>query len=213
MTLTKNSRSLAILALVLAAVVLAALLSVARNAAANERVESDGQVPFYARFGANETFHDGETAVIIFYRPPSCIPADFNLMQFFHFPGPGGPGAFACNPPTTYGFEIWEGAQGEGPAPKQAKLSGKGAVPVWFFAWSDLEPLVNSGTVTIGDLESLSPVRGSASIYQETLHPSQSNLNPLIKITAKGNLDNGGTFRVHINYSNGAGNTQIALDQ
>jgi hypothetical protein len=213
MTQAKISRPQILLIVLLAAAVLAALLLVTQSAAANERVDNNGQVPFYARFGQNEIFDDGETAVIVFYRPPSCIPADFNMMAFFHFPGPTGPGAFACNPPTTDGFEIWEGAPGEGPAPKQAKLTGNGAVPVWFFAWSDLEPLVNSGVVTIGDLEALSPLRGSATIYDETLHPSQSNANSLVKITAKGNLEGGGSFRVNISYRNGVGNTIIDLDQ
>ena len=65
------------------------------------RIEANGEVPFYARFGENETFSNGEWTVIVFYRSPDCIPADFNLNQFFHFPGDSGPGAFACTPPIA----------------------------------------------------------------------------------------------------------------
>ena len=202
------------MALLLAAAAVIALLFVAQGAAANQRVENDGQVPFYARFGEGETFSDGQWTVIVFYRPPSCIPADFNMMQFFDFPGPGGPGAFACQPSTTDGFEIWEGEPQQGPAPKQAKLWGKGAVPIWFVNSADLQGIIDeNGVVTIGDLMALSPLMGEASTYNETLHPSQSNDTSLVNIKARGTLQDGGTFKVILNYVNGDGLTKIELDQ
>ncbi len=79
--------------------------AVAEENAGPIQIDSGGEVPFYARFGENETFDDGEHAVIVFYRPPECIPPDFNLNQFFHFPDESGPGAFACGPATTTGME------------------------------------------------------------------------------------------------------------
>lgn len=194
---------------------LALALAVALPALANTRLDSDGQVPFYARFGANETFHDGQTAVIVFYRPPGCVPADFNLMAFFHFPGPTGPGAFGCNPPTTDSFEIFENGPGVDPAPIQAVLHGRGAVPVWFIAWSELQPEMADGHVTIGDLAGLPSLRtGTASNYHEMVQPSQSANNPMITFTGSGWLDDGGSFAIHAlkNTASGQGLVQISLD-
>jgi hypothetical protein len=95
-------------------------------------IEGNGEVPFYARFGENETFSNGEWTVIVFYRPPGCIPADFNLNQFFHFLGENSPGAFACAPPTTTSIETWANGPETDPAPLVSKMTGRGAVPVWF---------------------------------------------------------------------------------
>ncbi len=163
------------------------------------RVENSDGPPFYARFGENETFSDGERVVIVFYRQPDCIPADFNLNQFFHFPGEDSPGAYACAPPTVKVFETWETALGEGPAPLVAESMGTGAVPVWFFSAEEIEMALADGVVTIGDLADL-PSRqvGTASTYNELLHPSQSNEDPLIQFTAEGTLEDGRDFIVDV---------------
>ena len=196
-------------------VLMAALLLTGGVFAAQKvRVDSEGEVPFYARFGTNETFfHDGQT-VIIFYRPPGCIPADFNMMDFFHFPDANSPGAFACQPTTTDGYEMWEGEPGSGPAPVRTQLWGRGAVPVWFVDTAGLQALIDDdGAVTIGDLESLSPVKGTADKYYEVLHPSQSNERPLIIFRAEGDLEAGGTFWARASIINGKGDTRIHLDK
>ena len=184
---------------------------------ANTRLDSNGEVPFYARFGQNETFHDGEWAVIVFYRPPGCIPTDFNLIQFFHFPGPGGPGAFACRPATTDGFEIWKYGPGIDQAPIFSHLKGKGAVPVWFISWPELQSAMSGGNaVTIDDLAGLSSlITGTATFYQETLQPTGAANNPVTNIVASGSLDGGGSFSVHATRISASGhlNTQITLQQ
>jgi hypothetical protein len=178
------------------------------------RVDNEGEVPFYARFGTNETFSDDGQTVIIFYRPSSCIPADFNMMDFFHFPDDTSPGAFACQPTTMDGYEMWEGEPGSGPAPVRTQLWGRGAVPVWFVDTADVQALIDDdGVVTIADLESLSPVKGTADKYYEVLHPSQSNEKPLIIFRAEGELDDGGTFWARASIINGKGETRINLDQ
>jgi hypothetical protein len=202
------------LQLLLVAAVLLATLFLAGPALANERYDSDGQVPFYARLGENETFSDGDWTVIVFYRPPECIPADFNLNQFFHFPGQNDPGAFGCQPPTTDGYEIWEGERGDGPAPLRSQLWGRGAVPVWFVDTDALHAIIeDDGVFTIGDLEALNPVKGTADKYYEVLHPSQSNEKPLVVFRASGELEGGGTFLAHASYSDGEGRTGIRLNQ
>lgn len=162
-------------------------------------LEANGEVPFYARFGESELFSDGEWVVIVFYRPPDCIPADFNLNQFFHFPGETGPGAFACTPPTTTSVELWANSPETDPAPLMAEMTGRGAVPIWFLALEEVEPAMADGVVTIGDLAAM-PSRqvGTAAAYGELLHPSQTNSQPLIQFTASGALEAGGTFSVSV---------------
>jgi hypothetical protein len=165
------------------------------------RMEANGEVPFYARFGENETFSDGEWTVIIFYRSPDCIPADFNLNQFFHFPGEGSPGAFACAPPTMTSVEYWANGPETDPAPLIAEMTGRGAVPVWFFAQEDVEAAMSDGSVTIGELAGLpSLLRGQAETYTELLHPSQTNTESLIQFKAEGVLDDGQPFMVDVSY-------------
>jgi len=169
------------------------------------RMESNGEVPFYARFGENETFSSGEWTVIVFYRPPDCIPADFNLNQFFHFPGETGPGAFACTPPTTTSVEYWANNPQTDPAPLIAEMTGRGAVPVWFISKSEMETAVADGIVTIGELAGLpSRLVGTAATYTELLHPSQSNAQSLIQFAAEGTTEDGRSFKVDVSYGDPA---------
>ena len=165
------------------------------------RIEGNGEVPFYARFGENETFSNGEWTVIVFYRSPECIPADFNLNQFFHFPGEAGPGAFACAPPTTTSIEYWANGPETDPAPLISEMTGRGAVPVWFIAQTDVEQVMEDGVVTIGELAaSPSRLMGEAETYTELLHPSQSNKQALIQFNAGGALADGRSFSVDVSY-------------
>ncbi|MCK6582892.1 MAG: hypothetical protein L6Q49_07325 [Anaerolineales bacterium] len=165
------------------------------------RIEANGEVPFYARIGENETFSNGEWTVIVFYRSPDCIPAEFNLNQFFHFPDNDGPGAFACTPPTTTSIEYWANGPQTDPAPLIAEMTGRGAVPVWFIAQSEVEAALADGVVTIGELtESPSLLKGEAATYTELLHPSQSNAQSLIQFTAEGALEDGRSFMVDVSY-------------
>jgi hypothetical protein len=165
------------------------------------RMEANGEVPFYARFGENETFSNGEWTAIVFYRSPDCIPADFNLNQFFHFPGESGPGAFGCAPPTTTSIELWANGPETDPAPLVAEMIGRGAVPVWFFTQAEIETALADGVVTIGELAALpSRLVGTAASYMELLHPSQSNAQSLIQFTAEGALEDGRSFLVDVSY-------------
>jgi hypothetical protein len=169
------------------------------------RVESVDGPPFYARFGEGETFGDNEWVAVVFYRSPDCIPDDFNMNAFFHFPSDFGPGAFGCQPPTTDVVEYWAGAPGSGPAPKVSEMTGRGAVPVWFFSRADITAANADGEVTIGELENLASRRvGSATVFTELLHPSQSNTQPLIQFRAEGALEDGGDFLVDVSYGDPA---------
>lgn len=177
-------------------------------------IDSDGQVPFYARISRSEIINDGEWSAVVFYRPPTCIPADFNLLDFFDFPGPAGPGAFGCNPPTTDSVEIWQNGPGIDFAPLVGKFRGLGAVPVWFASVSDMEAAVADDVLTIGELSSLPSLRvGSAGFYRETLRPSESPApGPgSIQYTALGGLEGGGLFRVIVSLVGTEGTVQITF--
>jgi hypothetical protein len=194
--------------------VIALLLLAVSSVLAAVIIHSDGQVPFYARILRGEIINDGEWAVVAFYRPPSCVPEDFNLLDFFGFPDATGPGAFGCNPPTTDSVEFWQNGPGEDFAPVMAKFRGLGAVPVWFVELSEIEAAVADDVLTIGELESLPSLRkGSADYYRETLRPSGSpSPGPYgIQYTARGGLEGGGRFRVFVSLVGEEGTVRISF--
>jgi hypothetical protein len=146
--------------------------------------------PFYARVGL-QFFDNGQWIAISFYRQPECIPADFNLLQFFHFPGgPGHPGAFGC-PLLVSGFLLTEADAPPGTFPKRVHLQGV-TVPVWFVDSAAFRAAAADGELTIGDLQALSPLQGVARFYHETLHPRTGE--HLIVIEARGDLPDGRRF-------------------
>ena len=181
-------------ALPLLVVVVTVMLLVAPGAYAKIRTPGGGDVPFYARIEPHYVVHTDEWAAIVFYRPPGCVPDDFNLLDFYDF------GAFGCTPATTDGFIIWAGEPGIS-APIQMKLHGLGAVPVWFVAWPELEPALADGILTVPELQDMdSLLIGSASFYSETLHPDGGAQVPMINQVAHGMLDDGRSFQLSATY-------------
>ena len=158
----------------------------------------DPGLPAYARAfpGANQFFHNGEWLAIPFYRAPAAIPADFNLLEFFHFPGPNGPGAFAT-PILIKGFYLIEPNAPRGTFPLLAVSTGD-AVPIWFVRWSDYRAAMADNVVTIGDVIAMRPLRGIATKFNETLKPRLDD--HLTIITASGKLDDGRTFEFHVTH-------------
>jgi hypothetical protein len=178
------------------------LFIVAPIALANVRVEGGGDVPFYARLGRGEFYHNDTWAAIVFYRPPECIPIDFNLLDFFDIPG-----AFGCTPYTTDGFAIWKHGPEADFAPIMSNLHGLGVVPVWFVSWPALQAVVVDDVLTIGELESLQPLQGSASFYHEILRPTEAVNISGIEFNASGMLEDGRSF--HLEASAGGYATSI----
>lgn len=156
--------------------------------------DEDPGPPFYARVGF-QFFHSDGWIAIPFYRSPACVPAGFNVLEFFHFPGPGGPGAFACDLLMS-GFLLIEADAPLGTFPRRVTLRGEGSVPFWFLPSKTFEDAARSGALTIAELEELNPLRGTASSYHETLHPREGEHR--IVITAAGLLEDGRTFRFHV---------------
>jgi hypothetical protein len=174
-------------------VLLGTVLAAAPGASANVRIEGAGQEPFYARIDSGGIVpNDGELAAIVFYRPPACVRADFNLLDFFDIPG-----AFFCGPATTTGFTIWNNGPGLDPAPLHAMNFGLGDVPVWFVSWPELQAAMGDGILTIGELAALpSLLVGSANSFQQVLHPHDAASVPKLNFVASGTLEDGRSFRV-----------------
>jgi hypothetical protein len=146
-----------------------------------------GDVPFYAR--TDFVYQDGEWAVVVFYRPPECVPLTFNLLAFYDIPG-----AFFCGPPTTTGWDIWENGPGVDPAPVKSQLRGLGAVPVWLVDWAEMEAATADGVLTMSELQGMtSLLRGSASFYNESLLIGRK-----ITFVANGALEDGRMFHVQV---------------
>lgn len=152
--------------------------------------------PFYARVTSilNQFFHAEGWLAIPFYRDPSCIPADFNVLQLFDFPGPSGPGAFACGL-LVNGFVLIEPDAPLGTFPRQVVLEGD-AVPFWFIPWSEFEPEAADGVVTFAELEAMSRLTGTAARYRETLKPREGD--HVVSIRAAGTLDDGRDFQFNV---------------
>ena len=183
----------------LIAVVLS-LLVFAPGASAKIRTGGGGDLPAYARISYDDIFHTDDWAVIVFYRPPECVPDDFNFLVFYDFPNELDPGAFGCTPNTTDGFIVWDSEPGLSD-PYRIKLRGLGAVPVWFVSWPELKAEIDDdGIVTITDLEDMNSLRkGSAAFYSETLHPTTDAVQvPMINFVARGALDDGQPFKVQV---------------
>jgi hypothetical protein len=169
--------------------------TLAAQAAVRIEIPAQGPgVPAYARIEAGRVIQDGTWAAIVFYRLPECVPNDFNLLSFYDPPR-----AFDC-PLTVRGFEIWK----NGPPPVdfgpiQTKSHGLGAVPIWFVKWSELQTAIADGTLTVSELWTLPSLRiGSASFFQETLHPLGAAQHGSLDIVAHGLLSNGSAFHLHV---------------
>lgn len=155
--------------------------------------QEDAGPPLYLRATRmmNELFHTDEWLAIPFYRDPACVPADFNLLDHFDFPGPNGPGALGC-PLVVHGSLLIEPDAPLGTFPQQAILEGD-AVPVWFVSWPAFEAAAADGVVTFAELQALAPLKGTASRFHEVLFPRPGGHR--ITIEAAGALEDGRAFR------------------
>ena len=177
--------------------------------------ESPG-IPAYARLELLvpnfDVPNNNRWAAIVFYRDPACVPRDFNLGRFFDLPGPGGLGAFAC-PLLVEGHEIWKNSMKTDLAPIYARTrNAVPNLPIWFVAWDQLRPLLESGQVFIGDIERLpSLVRGSAYWYEEALYPNGSADLPGITLQSEGTLEGGGKFKLKWHFTDQGAEDEVTI--
>ncbi len=174
------------------------------GALANDiRYDSVDILPMYARISAGEVFHDDDWGVIVFYRPPACVPSTFNLLDGYDWEN-----AYGCVPMTVDGFIVWEEPWLQ---PLLMNMHGLGAVPVWFVPWEGLQTELSDGTLTMEELSGLQPEIGSASNYQEVLQPGSEDDFGMIEYNAKGLLENGQSFKVHVLW-NSPDNMRVNID-
>jgi hypothetical protein len=160
----------------------------------------DPGLPYYARITSEVMLVVDGWAVIPFYRDPACVPAGFNLLDFFDAPA-----AFGC-PLTVQGFSLWRGEAFVG-SPKVLHSQGAGAVPFWFVPAETVSAAAQDGVLTIGELESLSGrIAGHATHFDEVLHPQSlppflgggGHPNPKGILKAQGTLEDGRRFQFHV---------------
>ena len=157
--------------------------------------------PIYANIGSGFLPHTDDLAVILFYRSPACVPADFNLLDSLDltpaFPG-GPPRPFLCELQIE-GRALWHSL--DDPYPALQFFNGLGAVPTWFVAWSELEAAAADGVLTISELAALPSLQvGEATKFRETIRntvPAQRVGGD--EVVATGVLMDGRAFVVHIN--------------
>jgi hypothetical protein len=163
------------------------------HAQIHQDVPEDRSPPVYADFGLGFLPHTEEWAVVFFYRTPACVPADFNLLDFFDTP----PRPFSCEL-HIQGRLNWHSL--DDPFPAEIFLFGTGALPTWFVRWPELQAAVADGELTIGQLAALpSLLIGSASFFLESIRnsvPEQRGGNEAI--VASGNLTDGRSFQVEL---------------
>jgi hypothetical protein len=167
--------------------------------AANERVliPEDVAPPLYTAAGGAPTFlpdgsvfviHDDEWAAIPFYRPPECVPLDFNLLEG------SDPNALDC-PLLVEGFAEFKDASDPGPI--LTELNGRGAIPVWFVRYGELTDAMADGELTILELLSLESLQiGSASFYHEQNHIFGLHEVSHLTVAALGMLEDGRLFQL-----------------
>jgi hypothetical protein len=159
--------------------------------------EEDPGPPFYARVATllDQIFHDDEYVAIPFYRDPTCVPGDFDLLSSFHLPDEHGPGAFGCDL-LVHGRFLIEPDAPHGTFPVQVVT--RGAAGVWFVPWNEFQSAMADGSVTMSELRSLNPLQGTADHFHEMLQPRMDDHR--VVITSSGRLDDGRRFQFNVTH-------------
>jgi hypothetical protein len=146
--------------------------------------------PFYARIERPYVApNDGERAAIVFYRSPSCVRPDFNLLDLLDIPA-----AFEC-PLVTAGTEWYENGAPPFMPPYLSVLREAPAVPIWFVRWNELETAAADDVLTIGELATLPSLElATATDFHEWLEPFPTRNPSLLVMEADGTLSKGRRF-------------------
>ena len=149
---------------------------------------------YYALFQRGFVPNDDGWVGIVFVRSPSCIPAGFNLLDWFDSP----PRAWACAL-TVEGEAWWHDVLV--PPPYQTHERGTGAVPVYFVRLSELQAAIADDVITIGELESLpSLLIGAATFLEHITHNTNQPTNHGHEtLVSRGLLEDGRSFEFRYN--------------
>ncbi|MCH8477038.1 MAG: hypothetical protein LAT56_03740 [Wenzhouxiangella sp.] len=150
-------------------------------------------LPYYVRLQAPDFApllapSDGIWSAVIAYRPPDCVPEDYNLLQGLDFPN-----AFGCalNDGLS-GFEIWDNPPGIDMSPRYYRLQTDEPLPVLFVRTDELLDAAGDGVLRLVDIEALPSLRiGMADTFIELGHVKT---DPFIHITASGTFEDGNRF-------------------
>ena len=148
---------------------------------------------YYALFLRGFVPNDRGWVGIVFIRSPECVPAGFNLLDWFDRPA-----AFGCQL-TVEGDEWWHSLSE--PPPFQMRERGLGAVPVYFVRLSELTAAMADDVVTIVELHALpSLLIGSASYLLQVVHNTNQPTNHGHEtLVSHGTLEDGRTFEFRYN--------------
>ena len=134
--------------------------------------------------------------LVYFFRPPECIPTDFDLLYALTFLVPSPlprPDATECGPATIDGYAMWRGEPPPVPTlsnpPFAVESRGLGAVPVWFIPAEAWDAAIENDRVTIGELEESVQLRGTAHDFHEV------SVGNAISVEMEGTLEDGTPFR------------------
>jgi hypothetical protein len=144
---------------------------------------------YYALFERGFIPLDNGWVGIVFVRDPSCVPAGFNLLDWFDSP----PVAWACAL-TIEGEAWWHDLAA--PPPFQIHARGLGAVPIYFVRWTELQVAIADDVLTIGELQSLpSLLIGEASFLEHVVHNTNQPTNHGHEtLVSRGTLEDGRSF-------------------
>jgi hypothetical protein len=163
--------------------------------AASVVFQTDGP-PFYT-IAANGGFvpHTDEWAALPFLHDITCVPDDANLLVIA--------GTGDC-PGTVQGHEHWQNGPGIDLAPRQTVYKGLGAVPIVFVSWSEIQSAIADGELYLPELLALpSAILGTAHSYNEVdilgISGPHGAGRGMYKISARGSLPDGRSFRLHVN--------------
>lgn len=158
------------------------------------QIPPDPWAPVYARILSSP---EQNCVAWVFYRAPEVVPTDFSLPRFTDWKdrnGNGVPDPWE-HPLLVEGFQIrndiWY---------YKCSLQEIDEVPVWFTSYDEaLAVLRSTGTITIEQLSGMtSLLKGSATFYHEELHPVEAAQVFKSSYQAKGTLEDGRTFSLHV---------------
>jgi hypothetical protein len=141
-----------------------------------------------------------------FIRDPRCVPDDFNLLDEVDFVldelgVPHFDRVWGC-PMTIQGYELWKIPPPEGIVPISASGWGRGAVPIYFVSWPELQGAVVDRMLTIAALEALPSLRvGFASFFHIHFLPGLHTKQAEIQASGHGLLEDGQQFQLELSAS------------
>lgn len=152
--------------------------------------ESPG-APWYADISREFIPTDGKWVSIVFWREPTSVPEDFNLLDWLDIPR-----VFSA-PLLLEGKEWWTS---DSPPPIRIRMANIDIVPVYFVRLEELEYEIADDVLTLAELEAFSSLRvGYADHVRYDIRSGyRAGRNDGAMYTASGIVEDGGRFHVRL---------------